>query len=473
MHINLKVGQKIVCFLAIVIFMISAIEIAAYRSLQRFDKRLQFVEMADDLTKNILEMRRVEKNYFLYHDEASLVKAMDYVHRIKDLNYKLRKEIMDLAGATRSTAFKKDLDSYEHMVGNLLGENPRNNGQANELRTTGRRLYEFTKGLARLERLEIGLLLERYQKLSLGAIVFIVFFAAVSYSLVRYHIVKPLGHIEATTRKIAHGDLSFVPGIKSHDEVGSCIEAFNRMVKELKANQDMLVQTKKLTSLGTLTSGVAHEINNPLNNISTSCQILMEEIDSTDRDYLRKLLHNISVQTDKARDIVRNLLEFSREKVFAVEHVKLRELVEDTFELVQSDLPSNIEARIRIAEDPPGLIVDRTRLQQAFLNIILNAIQAMPEGGILSFEAQVKNNAVVVDISDTGIGIPPENLTKIFDPFFTTKEVGKGTGLGLSVSYGIIEKHGGHLAVASEAGKGTTFTITLPLRKEKRGEESV
>src|SRR4030042_7218565 len=151
MHINLKLGQKIVCFLAVIIFMMSAIEIAAYRSLRQFDKRLRFVEMADDLTKNILEMRRVEKNYFLYYDEASLVEAMDYVHRIKDLSYNLRKEIMDLAGDKRFNAFKKDLDSYEHFVGNLLGEDPRNNGQANELRTTGRRLYEFTKDMARLE----------------------------------------------------------------------------------------------------------------------------------------------------------------------------------------------------------------------------------------------------------------------------------------------------------------------------------
>jgi signal transduction histidine kinase len=447
--------------------MISAIEIAAYRSLQRFDKRLQFVEMADDLTKNILEMRRVEKNYFLYHDEASLVEALDYVHRIKDLSYNLRKDIMDLAGDKMFIAFKQDLDSYEHIVGNLLGEYPRNNGQANEFRTTGRRLYEFTKGLAHLERLEIGSLLERYQKLSLGAIVFIVFFAAVSYSLVRRHIVKPLGQIEATTRKIAHGDFSFVPGIKSHDEVGSCIEAFNRMVKELKENQDMLVQTKKLASLGTLTSGVAHEINNPLNNISTSCQILIEELDSPDKDYLRKLLRNISVQADKARDLVRNLLEFSREKVFAVDRVRLRELVEDTLELVQSDLPSNVETSVQIADDIPDPMVDRSRLQQAFLNIILNAIHAMPDGGTLSVEARTEDGAVFIDISDTGVGIPPENLNKIFDPFFTTKEVGQGTGLGLSVSYGIVKKHGGSLTVKSKEGKGTTFTITLPLEQKK------
>ncbi|MDD5450866.1 MAG: ATP-binding protein [Desulfovibrionales bacterium] len=467
MHINLKLGQKIVCFLAVIIFMISAIEIAAYRSLQRFDKRLQFVEMADDLTKNILEMRRVEKNYFLYHDEASLVEALDYVHRIKDLSYNLRKEIMDLAGDKMFIAFKQDLNSYEHIVGNLLGEDPRNNGQANELRTTGRRLYEFTKGMARLERLEISSLLERYQKLSLGAIVFIVFFAAVSYSLVRRHIVKPLGQIEATTRKIANGDFSFVPEIKSHDEVGSCIETFNRMVKELKENQDMLVQTKKLASLGTLTSGVAHEINNPLNNISTSCQILIEELDSSDKDYLRKLLRNISVQADKARDLVRNLLEFSREKVFAVDRVRLRELVEDSLELVQSDLSSNVETSVQIADDIPDPMVDRSRLQQAFLNIILNAIHAMPDGGTLSVKARTEDGTVFIDISDTGVGIPPENLNKIFDPFFTTKEVGQGTGLGLSVSYGIVKKHGGRLTVKSKEGKGTIFTIALPLEQKK------
>ena len=229
----------------------------------------------------------------------------------------------------------------------------------------------------------------------------------------------------------------------------------------------MLVQTKKLASLGTLTSGVAHEINNPLNNISTSCQILIEELDSSDKDYLRKLLRNISVQADKARDLVRNLLEFSREKVFAVDRVRLRELVEDSLELVQSDLSSNVETSVQIADDIPDPMVDRSRLQQAFLNIILNAIHAMPDGGTLSVKARTEDGTVFIDISDTGVGIPPENLNKIFDPFFTTKEVGQGTGLGLSVSYGIVKKHGGRLTVKSKEGKGTIFTIALPLEQKK------
>jgi len=467
MHINLKLGQKIVCFLGVIILMISAIEIAAYRSLQRFDKRLQFVEMADDLTKNILEMRRLEKNYFLYHDETSLAEVLEYVYRIHDLSYNLRKEVIEVAGLKMFATFQHNLEMYKQNVESLLRDGPVKSRQANELRITGRQLYEFTKDLVRHERLEISSLLEQYQKLSLGAIVFIVFFAAVSYSLVRRHIVKPLGQIEATTRKIANGDFSFVPEIKSHDEVGSCIETFNRMVKELKENQDMLVQTKKLASLGTLTSGVAHEINNPLNNISTSCQILIEELDSSDKDYLRKLLRNISVQADKARDLVRNLLEFSREKVFAVDRVRLRELVEDSLELVQSDLSSNVETSVQIADDIPDPMVDRSRLQQAFLNIILNAIHAMPDGGTLSVKARTEDGAVFIDISDTGVGIPPENLNKIFDPFFTTKEVGQGTGLGLSVSYGIVKKHGGRLTVKSEEGKGTIFTIALPLEQKK------
>ncbi len=471
--VRMKLGQKIIFLLVIVTGIISTIELITYRSLQRLDKRLSFVELADDLTKNILEMRRLEKNYFLYHDRTSLAEAVDYVHRIEDLNQVLRKEILELVGSTTLVAFQRNLREYDQILEDLLKGGPQDPARENELRTTGRRLYEFTKEVVREERLEIGLRLYWYQKLSLGSIIFITVFAGISYYLVYMHVVVPLGQIEATTRKIAHGDFTFIPEVRSQDEVGTCVGAFNRMVKELQENQDMLVQTKKLAALGTVTSGVAHELNNPLNNISTSCQIVMEELNSPDRDYLRKLLGNIMSQTDKARDIVRNLLEFSRERVFTLEPVKLGDLIHDTFDLIQSDIPSNVEIEIQVRDDIPDLMVDRIRVQQALLNLILNGMQAMPDGGKLTVRTWQDDASVSIDISDTGIGIPAEDLPRIFDPFFSTKDVGKGTGLGLSVSYGIIDKHGGRITVRSVPGRGTTFTIVLPTDKKGTGQQVV
>lgn len=459
---RLKLGQKIICFLAVFILLISGLEIVAYHTLQRIQKRFSFVEMADDLTVSLLEMRRSEKNYFLYRDTRALDDVLEHVHHIKHVSNDLRGEIIEIVGNETFSGFIHNLDDYRRTVEALLKKDGLDNGNVNRLRIKGRVLHDFTDDLVRLERLGIGNFLKKYQSLSFGAVIFVLLFGALSYYLVRSHIILPLNWIELTTRKISQGDFTLIPEVKWKDEVGSCILAFNRMVQELAVNQDNLVQTKKLASLGTLASGIAHEINNPLNNISTSCQILMEEIDSRDKEYLQKLLSNISIQTDKARDIVKNLLEFSRDKTFSLERVRLRELVDDSLELVESDLPKNVEVRIQIPEDFPVLIVDRSRMQQVFIAIVQNAIQAMPDGGILSLKAHTQDGGVAIEISDTGVGISEENLAKVFDPFFSTKEVGKGTGLGLSVSYGIVEKHGGRLTAKSRIGEGSTFTVTLP-----------
>jgi signal transduction histidine kinase len=225
--------------------------------------------------------------------------------------------------------------------------------------------------------------------------------------------------------------------------------------------------------LGILTSGIAHQLNNPLNNISTSCQLFIEGIVERDPANVETLFTDVVHEVDRARDIVKGLLEFSREHDFQLGWVNLERLVIRSIKLVSSELPAGVEI---ISEIPPNLdiYVDIQKFQEVLLNLLLNAAQAIHDGkGQINITARKGRQKMAISIQDTGVGILPEQLPHIFDPFFTTKEVGAGTGLGLSVAHGIIERHGGTLTVKSKLGEGSIFTIKLPLKSEPgHGEPS-
>jgi signal transduction histidine kinase len=242
------------------------------------------------------------------------------------------------------------------------------------------------------------------------------------------------------------------------------------MMSELLRRQEILVESHKMKALGTLTAGVAHQLNNPLSNISTSCQILMEELAEEVPENYRELLKSIEDQVLRAGDIVRALLEFSREREFELKSLDVRQIVRDTVKLVRGELPHNVQVQVEI---PKEVVVDldKARIQQALLNLIMNGIQAMEDGGILTIRGSIDpgSKRATLEVIDTGVGIPEETLTRVFDPFFTTKEEGKGTGLGLSLVYNIIEHHRGHISVQSDVGKGSKFIIDLPLKSVDRG----
>jgi signal transduction histidine kinase len=273
--------------------------------------------------------------------------------------------------------------------------------------------------------------------------------------------------IENAIQKIAEGNYSTIPRMATGDEFESLVTSLNAMIAELNRRSEQLVQAKKLASLGTLTSGVAHELNNPLNNLSTSVQILLEELEEDDLEHKQELLQETERQVERARDIVKALLEFSREASFKVASVSFSHLVDSTLKLIKGDLPPNITVKVDVPEDIQ-VQADARRIEQALLNLFLNGIQAMENGGELTISGRKskEDGMFYLEVRDTGDGIPPEDLSKIFDPFFTTKGVGKGTGLGLSVTHGIIEQHGGRITVKSEPGEGTVFTVNLPLGGE-------
>jgi signal transduction histidine kinase len=225
----------------------------------------------------------------------------------------------------------------------------------------------------------------------------------------------------------------------------------------------------------------SHELNNPLSNIGTSTQILAEEVSSNDTAYRKELIEQIDAETWRARHIVRSLLDYARDREFKREPVPLAALITEILRLMRGRIADHVSVKVSV---PDGLQIpgDRQRLQQVFINLLNNGLQALGEHGEISIEARPVNTqcecgklvfgqcpgqvrSVELTVRDNGQGIPADILPRIFDPFFTTKEVGQGVGLGLFIVFEIIEEHGGCIAVDSEPGKGTSFRIRLPLEK--------
>ncbi|HHD64577.1 MAG TPA: two-component sensor histidine kinase, partial [Desulfobulbaceae bacterium] len=279
--------------------------------------------------------------------------------------------------------------------------------------------------------------------------------------------------IRKATRDMAAGKFTPIHVPRAHDEITNLIVSFNHMGEALKQKQDELLQSKKMASIGTFSSGIAHEINNPLNNISLSADTLLEEFDSMDEEEIKEILGDIMTQTERASKIVRNLLDFSRARATEMEPLHIDEVLQKTTKLIANELRIHkVALETKIADGLPVVHGDFQKLQQVFLNLIINAKQAIGEYGRIFIEARLTDNDTIrVDLSDTGPGIDQEHLEQIFDPFFTTKEAGKGTGLGLSIVYGIVKKHGGYIEVASKVGEGTTFSVYLPVYHGNESKE--
>ena len=263
---------------------------------------------------------------------------------------------------------------------------------------------------------------------------------------------------------VADGIGTFIENANLGEEARRHVQELEATLGELRATQRQLVQSEKLAAVGTLIAGVAHEINNPLSNILGRVQLLQQTISG---DAAQRGLQMVRDECERALRIVRNLLSFTREHKPETTLVSVNDTLDEVLELRAYELKvSNIELRKDFQAGLPEISADPHQLQQVFLNLVINAEQAMTAAhgrGVLSIRTQRVGEVVRIVVADDGLGIPDELVSKIFDPFFTTKEVGEGTGLGLSVCYGIVKEHGGELHVESEEGKSTTFTVELPL----------
>jgi hypothetical protein len=261
-------------------------------------------------------------------------------------------------------------------------------------------------------------------------------------------------------------NISLAPLHTKTDEIEGTLVAIEDVTERVHL-EEQVQQAEKLSSIGLLAAGVAHEVNTPLTGISSYAQMLMQQVPESDPRH--QLLEKIRSQTSRASAIVNNLLNFSRTSDARFTDVNLHRVLEDTIQLLEAQLRhTQIEVARRYAEQLPPAPGNAAKLQQVFMNLILNARDAMPQGGRLEISTAATEATVAISFRDTGIGISPEHLSKIYDPFFTTKQIGLGTGLGLAVSYGIIKDHGGNIQVESKPGDGTLFQITLPLASARQ-----
>ena len=228
-----------------------------------------------------------------------------------------------------------------------------------------------------------------------------------------------------------------------------------------------LQRREHLASIGLLASGIAHEVNTPLTGISSYTQMLLEVRTPEDPEY--PVLKKIEQQAFRAAGIASSLLNFSRQRDGDYQPLEVADMVAETLELFQPHLRGRRIELVRHIERPLTRVNgNRGRLQQVLMNLLLNAVDAMTEGGTVTVAARAASGRVLIEVSDTGCGIPAEHLDRIYDPFFTTKPRGQGTGLGLSVSYGIVKEHAGTLSVESSPGEGSRFVISLPAVDERR-----
>ncbi len=469
-HLNIR--QKVIIGMTLGLIALGIIGGISYRSLLEIETKVKFVEVADDLLNVILELRRFEKNFFLYKTHKAIEENERFSDEALSILTRISPRWRQLEGGKRLKIIESTLNDYRSLIAQLKsaafsGDEQKIHQLETALREKGKQLVDLAQELVFFERQRILGILKALKAQLAGALALALLAGGLFIALVGRKIVRPLKVIEKNMLRIAKGDFAPLPVMDTRDETQQVVEAFNRMVSELERRQDQLVQAKKLSSLGVLTSGVAHQLNNPLNNISTSCQILLEDLDQLDRDFMRKILSNVEQEVARARDIVKGLLEFSRVREFTMLPTPLAEVMNKTLRLISSQVPSGVEIE---ADIPENMIIemDSQRMQQVFLNLFMNAIQAMKDGkGRITVTAAYdeKREHAVITFRDTGCGMSPEVMSKIFDPFFTKKDVGAGTGLGLSIAYGIVEKHQGKIEVESQIGEGTTFRIILPVKK--------
>ena len=268
-------------------------------------------------------------------------------------------------------------------------------------------------------------------------------------------------HLDRNDRELYYS-ISTYPIIEG-GEVTGAIEIARDITKDINVQKTMM-QQEKLASIGRLSAGVAHEINNPLTTILTSAMLVQEDLDSEDPNY--EELEIIANETLRCRKIVTSLLDFARQSKPQKSNTNINAIITESVLLTQKQAAfKDITVQSRLAPQVPDQMLDKGQIEQALINLILNAVEATPEGGTIGVNTAYRKetDTIAIEICDTGSGIEPENLSKLFEPFFTTKET--GTGLGLAITHGIIEQHGGTIEVESAVGQGTFFHIFLPVSK--------
>jgi two-component system NtrC family sensor kinase len=464
-HLDLHGKFRLLAFAGLVIWLFNFFIV--YFEINHINQATMGLERFEDLYNSILEIRRYEKNFLLYKSRDNLNETISYYKLARELYDGILSDPVTIRGKATLLELGAAFKDYGAVLVREQETNPDmtpTEATQENLRSVGKQMVDLSQSLLAESRNSVAITARSGMRWPLMTTGLILVLFVVGALLVNRKVVKPLVELERATKKIGRGDFGPIRHTaRIESEVDRLVIAFNRMVEELEARQEQIIHSRKIASLGTLVSGVAHELNNPINNIILTIDSLVGGRKITE-ERRTALLQDILDQAIRASGIVKNLLDFSRSEASTVQDIELPQLLQDTLKIAGNQIALNkISVHQHIENGAATVRGNRQELQQVFLNLIINAVQAMPDGGDLTVQLdQDKDNWINITVQDTGVGIAEEHLPHIFDPFFTTKEVGQGTGLGLSVSYGIVKKHGGRIAVDSHRGKGCTFTVMIP-----------
>jgi len=516
----MSLQKKIIFSFLVSAFIIALLSAVLYLNFIEIKKETAFLELTDTIRSKSLQLRRHEKNYFLYSparagDEAKAIheylnemdkilagvqtnrtewtrslkkliaeyrgqftKIESLVKNISEESQKLKNaapSYQKVSGLVESNFLDKPLEDVDYLQKNFSFKSDHKlitslielDGETTSLRKTGESILTVSKELDKTAREKV----DNFIRLSsISIIVFFPLFIIVGFGTIIFitsSAVKRLRLLTDVVEKTGKGSFLPMPVSKrawvGADEVETLIRKFNTMEEQLAQREKELIQSKKLAAIGTLASGVAHELNNPLNNIYTTAQRLMKK-SGDESEFIRKGLDDIFGQTMRVKSIVGDLLEFARGREPHLIPVELRGMITGVYKNLSASLDTS-RIRFSLKAHPEEIVVyaDPEQIERVFLNLFTNAIEAISEEGKLIISAEEEAHSVRIIVSDTGRGMPKEMTEKIFEPFFTTKD--KGTGLGLAIVFNIIQKHNGDIMVESEEGKGTTFIITLPKGK--------
>ncbi len=464
----MKIEHKIYLSNAVNIVLIVLIGLFALQNLNEILTKFRFIVIAEGLNANFLEMRLAEKNYFLYGDDNALYNIRSRINQTSDTMLQVRNDITRAVGAEKYATLLDHLHTYDQMIDSISKSRPRDAEAQKKLREVGQKLKTFSEDITALESSRIDAIIISSRNILFYSIWTVVLFALLFSNLIVRNIGQSLRKVVNLTRAISKGNYPKIKEKPSNDEMGAVISAINSMAEELQRREKEIVQSKRLASIGVLVAGVAHELNNPLNNISMLAQTYAEVYDGLGKEDRISFMERVDEETERLRVIIHNLLDYAKPKEQHLARADTNQVVQKVLALVKNMLDiSNIKIKLTLAENLPDIYIDEHQIQQVLVNMATNAIQAMDRGGELRIGTRYvpDTDEIEIEIADKGKGIAPEFLDHIFDPFFTTKG-DSGTGLGLWVSYGIIKNHQGNIRVTSQIGIGTTFIITLPSCKK-------
>ncbi len=516
--------KKIILGFLISSVIIAILALSAFVNFIEIRKEIRFLELSDTIRSKSLQLRRHEKNFLLYKDLTELDGVYRYLAELKAIlkqsnsvdstgELKTLKTLIEEYGQrfnrieftdgeflnefNRLRKTHSQYSAFFPLIESTFLERPLINAtllqtifdlpageplirdlreldaEITALRKSGEEILVVSKDLDRSAREKVD---DAVSTLQIAAMILFPLFFLMGLSIlfiITHSVVNRLKILTAAIEKTGKGDFSSLAVPEKHDEVGVLITAFNKMENDLimrdnelnKKNKELL-QSRKLASIGTLASGVAHELNNPLNNIYISAQILEREAKEACSPIIRETVGDIVSQTVRVKRIVGDLLEFARGREPHFRTVGLNELIKGVYKMLKVSMNMDeINFVLNSNNDKIIINADQEQMERVLINLFTNAVEAMQGKGDIIVTLCEEGGSVRIWVSDTGRGMTSEEMEKVFEPFFTTKD--KGTGLGLAIVFNIIKKHEGEIFVDSLKGKGTTFYIVLP-----RGEKS-